>query len=165
MQKRIEVLGVEVGFYHAHVKGVDWVRRPWEPMTICLHSARMEQPSTVCSRVLLMHWRARLPVSFRMVTWVLVTCLRASFAQPCLILCRYLWTTHHISGWAVCMRMPLACMATTRHGAPCLSWHCMRSWALLSDLVQLAVVLEGSSSITMRELQLDMLKVPSLRGG
>lgn len=30
MQKRIEVLGVEVGFYHAHIKGVDWVRRPWE---------------------------------------------------------------------------------------------------------------------------------------
>ncbi len=27
-QKRIEVLGAEVGFFHAHIKGVDWVRRP-----------------------------------------------------------------------------------------------------------------------------------------
>ena len=33
LQKRIEVLGVEVGFYHAHIKGVDWVRRPWEMLS------------------------------------------------------------------------------------------------------------------------------------
>ena len=41
LQKRIEVLGVEVGFYHAHIKGVDWVRRPWKSMlmTACIHVA------------------------------------------------------------------------------------------------------------------------------
>lgn len=116
MQKRIEVLGVEVGYYHAHIKGVDWVRRPWQLMIICLHLACLGQASKSSSNVPLMHWCARLPqLPFH---GELLTCGCVCYHHLHL-LCRYLWTIHHISGWAVSMLTPLACMATTRHGAAC----------------------------------------------
>lgn len=74
-----------------------------------IHVACLGLPSASRSSVL--------PI-YCMAVGSLWACVQSSNSQPLTSLCRYLWTIHRTSEWAVCMRMPLACMATTRHGAP-----------------------------------------------